>query len=136
MLGAVPERGVFFEQCIRVSTADARACDAVREPMAKLNELDALYAFLTAAAVTALLTPFTMRLARAVGAVDEPRERGLSDRPTPLLGGLAIFAGVLVAGLVWLPAGYARESQPQLWHGVLLAAGVITVVGALDDRFD
>ncbi len=86
--------------------------------------------------MTALLTPVTMRIARAVGVIDEPRQRGLSDHPTPLLGGLAIFAGALVAGLVWLPAGYARESQPQLWHGVLLAAGVITVVGALDDRFD
>jgi UDP-GlcNAc:undecaprenyl-phosphate/decaprenyl-phosphate GlcNAc-1-phosphate transferase len=79
--------------------------------MAHLTELDALWAFLTAAAVTALLTPMTMRLARAVGAMDVPRERGLSDKATPLLGGLAIFAGALVAGLIWL-------------------------VGALDDRFD
>jgi len=62
--------------------------------------LDALYAFLVAAAVTALLTPLTMRIARAVGAIDEPRARGLSERPTPLLGGLAIFAGVLVAALI------------------------------------
>ena len=104
--------------------------------MAQPTELDALYAFLAAAAVTALLTPVTMRLARAVGMIDEPRERGLSERPTPLLGGLAIFAGALVAGLIWLPAGYARESQGQLWHGVLLAAALITLVGALDDRFD
>jgi UDP-GlcNAc:undecaprenyl-phosphate GlcNAc-1-phosphate transferase len=104
--------------------------------MPQPTELDALYAFLVAALVTALLTPVTMRIARAVGVIDEPRQRGLSDHPTPLLGGLAIFAGALVAGLVWLPAGYAREGQPQLWHGVLLAAGVITVVGALDDRFD
>lgn len=102
--------------------------------MAHLNELDALYAFLAAAAVTALLTPFTMRLASAVGAVDEPRERGLSSRHTPLLGGLAIFAGVLVATLVFLPAGYGKSAQ--LWHGVLLAAALITVVGALDDRFE
>jgi UDP-GlcNAc:undecaprenyl-phosphate/decaprenyl-phosphate GlcNAc-1-phosphate transferase len=102
--------------------------------MAHPNELDALYAFLVAAAVTALLTPITMRLARAVGAIDEPRERGLSERPTPLLGGLAIFAGALVAALVWLPGGY--YTQHQLWHGVLLAAGVITLVGALDDRFE
>jgi UDP-GlcNAc:undecaprenyl-phosphate/decaprenyl-phosphate GlcNAc-1-phosphate transferase len=102
--------------------------------MANLNELDALYAFLAAAAVTALATPVTMRLARAIGAVDEPRERGLSDRQTPLLGGIAIFAGALVAGLIWLPAGYGKEHQ--LWHGVLLAAALITVVGALDDRFD
>jgi UDP-GlcNAc:undecaprenyl-phosphate GlcNAc-1-phosphate transferase len=104
--------------------------------MAHPNELDALYAFLAAAVVTALLTPLTMRFARAIGAIDEPRERGLSERPTPLLGGLAIFAGALVAGLVWLPAGYAAEQQPQLWYGVLIAAAVITLVGALDDRFE
>jgi UDP-GlcNAc:undecaprenyl-phosphate GlcNAc-1-phosphate transferase len=102
--------------------------------MAHPNELDALYAFLVAAAVTALLTPLTMRLARAIGAIDEPRERGLSERPTPLLGGLAIFAGALVAALIWLPAGY--YAQHELWHGVLIAAAVITLVGALDDRFE
>src|SRR5277367_2861406 len=100
------------------------------------TELDALYALLAAAVVTALLTPLTMRFARFVGAIDEPRERGLSERPTPLLGGLAIFAGVLLAGLIWLPTGYAREQQPELWHGVLLAAALITLVGALDDRFE
>jgi UDP-GlcNAc:undecaprenyl-phosphate GlcNAc-1-phosphate transferase len=102
--------------------------------MAHPNELDALYAFLAAAVVTALLTPVTMSLARAVGAIDEPRARGLSDRATPLLGGLAIFAGALVAALIWLPAGY--HSEHQLWHGVLIAAAVITLVGALDDRFE
>jgi UDP-GlcNAc:undecaprenyl-phosphate GlcNAc-1-phosphate transferase len=103
--------------------------------MAQPTELEALYAFLAAAAVTALLTPLTMRLARTLGVLDEPRERGLSDRPTPLLGGLAIFAGAIVAGLIWLPAGYG-PSQAELWHGVLFGAGVITLVGALDDRFD
>jgi UDP-GlcNAc:undecaprenyl-phosphate GlcNAc-1-phosphate transferase len=96
--------------------------------------LDALYAFLVAAAVTALLTPLTMRLARASGAIDEPRERGLSERSTPLLGGLAIFAGVLVAMLAWLPSGYYEERH--LWQGVLLGAALITLVGALDDRYD
>jgi len=93
------------------------------------TELDALYAFLAAATVTALLTPLTMRLARAVGAIDRPRERGLAERPTPLLGGLSIFAGALVAALVYLP-------DERIWHGMLLAAAVITLVGALDDRFD
>jgi UDP-GlcNAc:undecaprenyl-phosphate/decaprenyl-phosphate GlcNAc-1-phosphate transferase len=102
--------------------------------MAHPNELDALYAFLAAAAVTALLTPVTMRIATAVGAIDQPRERGLSERRTPLLGGLAIFAGALVAGLIWLPAGYFKEHE--LWHGVFIAAGLITLVGALDDRFE
>jgi UDP-GlcNAc:undecaprenyl-phosphate/decaprenyl-phosphate GlcNAc-1-phosphate transferase len=102
--------------------------------MADPNELDALYAFLVALGVTAVLTPLTMRFARAVGAIDEPRERGLSERPMPLLGGLAIFAGTLVAGLIWLPAGYGGSHD--LWRGVLIGAGVITAVGAVDDRFD
>jgi UDP-GlcNAc:undecaprenyl-phosphate/decaprenyl-phosphate GlcNAc-1-phosphate transferase len=103
-----------------------------------MNELDALYAFLVAAAVTAILTPLTMRVARATGVMDIPRERGLSDRPVPLLGGLAIFAGVLVAALIWLPAGYGVgvHRKPDLWSGVLVAATLITLVGALDDRFD
>jgi UDP-GlcNAc:undecaprenyl-phosphate GlcNAc-1-phosphate transferase len=104
--------------------------------------LDALYAFAVATAVAALLTPLTMRLARSIGAVDRPTERGLSSRSTPLLGGLAIFAAVLVAGLVWLP-GLTRAvhhhgllvSDAVHWHGVLLAAAVITLVGAVDDRF-
>jgi UDP-GlcNAc:undecaprenyl-phosphate GlcNAc-1-phosphate transferase len=106
--------------------------------MAHPTELDALYALLTAAAITALLTPLTKRLAWRVGAIDEPRARGLADRPTPLLGGLAIFAGAFCATLIWLPAGYqtGHENQDQLWHGVMLAAAVITFVGALDDRFD
>src|ERR1039457_7313788 len=101
--------------------------------MAHPNELDALYAFLAAAAVTALLTPVTMRIAGAVGAIDQRRERGLSERPKPLLGGLAIFAGALVAGLIWLPAGYYKEHE--LWPGVLLAAGVIPLAGGVDGRF-
>jgi UDP-GlcNAc:undecaprenyl-phosphate/decaprenyl-phosphate GlcNAc-1-phosphate transferase len=102
----------------------------MREP----TELEALYAFLAAATVAALLTPITMRLARVIGAIDRPRDRGLSQRATPLLGGLAIFAGALVAGLIWLPAGY--QEKPALWHGVLIAAALITFVGAIDDRVD
>jgi UDP-GlcNAc:undecaprenyl-phosphate/decaprenyl-phosphate GlcNAc-1-phosphate transferase len=102
--------------------------------MAHPTELEALYAFLVALAVAALLTPLTMKLARAAGAIDEPRERGLSDKVTPLLGGLAIFGGAFVAILIWLPAGYG--GSPHLWYGVMIGAAVIVVVGALDDRFD
>jgi UDP-GlcNAc:undecaprenyl-phosphate/decaprenyl-phosphate GlcNAc-1-phosphate transferase len=93
------------------------------------TELDALYAFLVAAAIAALLTPLTIRLARRVGAIDQPRERGLSDRETPRLGGLAIFVAAAGAGAIWLP-----HDGP--WPGILLAAALITLVGALDDRFD
>jgi len=64
-----------------------------------------------------------------VGAVDQPRDRGLSDRPTPRLGGLAILAGALVATAVFLP----DDDQTR---AILGGAGLITVVGAIDDAFD
>jgi len=92
-------------------------------------ELDALYAFLVALAVAALLTPLVARLAVRVGAVDEPRERGLAARSTPLLGGLAILAGVLVAALIWLPLD-------QQTTGILLGAALIAGIGAVDDTFE
>ena len=91
--------------------------------------LDALAAGGAAAAVTTALTPITMRIARRVGAIDEPRDRGLAEAPTPRLGGLAICAGVLVGMLVWLP--FRDEFKAVLW-----AALVILIVGALDDVFD
>ncbi len=91
-----------------------------------MNGLDALWAFLVAATVTLLLTPVAARLARRVGAIDQPRERSLHEFPTPRLGGLAILAGVLVSGLAFLP--FSTETK-----GVLGGAVVIALVGAADD---
>src|ERR671933_846868 len=58
------------------------------------DELDALLAALAAAAVTAALTPLVGRVSRRFGLLDEPRERGLSERLTPLLGGVAVITVV------------------------------------------
>src|SRR5215210_24482 len=93
------------------------------------DELHAALAAAAAAVTTAALTPAVGRVARRFGAVDEPRERGLSNRMTPLLGGVAIFAGVMVAALVFLPVDVTYRS-------ILGGAAIITVVGALDDVLD
>lgn len=93
------------------------------------DAFDAVAGLLIAAGVTAALTPLTAVLARRIGALDAPRERGLGPGGTPLLGGLAIYAGVVTGALIML-------SVDGELLGVLLAATVITVVGALDDRFD
>ena len=99
-----------------------------------MTHRDAILGFVVAFAVAALLTPLTARFATRVGAVDRPRDRGLSTGDTPLLGGLAILAAVLVASVFFLnldvpPAG-ARM------RGILAGAILITIIGALDDRFD
>jgi UDP-GlcNAc:undecaprenyl-phosphate/decaprenyl-phosphate GlcNAc-1-phosphate transferase len=92
--------------------------------------LDALWAGLFAAVITFAFTPLSAKLARRAGAVDQPRGRGLSERPTPLLGGLAIFAGSGGAIAIWLLGGHEQ------WAAILWGAAIIPVVGALDDIFD
>jgi UDP-GlcNAc:undecaprenyl-phosphate GlcNAc-1-phosphate transferase len=98
-----------------------------------MTERDAILAFAVALIVAVALTPLTARLGRRVGAVDQPRERGLSEHPTPLLGGLAILAAVLVASLIFIDPGVADDEKIR---GILAGAILVTLVGALDDRFD
>jgi UDP-GlcNAc:undecaprenyl-phosphate GlcNAc-1-phosphate transferase len=98
-----------------------------------MTELDAVLAFVTAFVVAALLTPLTARFALRVGAVDRPKARGLGRGSTPLLGGLAIFAGALVSGLLFIDTTSRTQDR---FLGVLAGAALITLVGALDDRFD
>jgi UDP-GlcNAc:undecaprenyl-phosphate/decaprenyl-phosphate GlcNAc-1-phosphate transferase len=92
-------------------------------------ESDAGWAFLVAAVTSALATPLAARLAVRVGAVDQPRERGLSDRPTPLFGGLAMLAGVLVAAALFVPGS-------DQYRGILGGAAAIVAIGAIDDVYD
>lgn len=87
---------------------------------------DGLRGLLVAFVVATLLTPVAGWIARRVGAVDTPRARGLAERSTPLLGGLAIFAGAITAALLYLP-------DSDRYHAILLACAVIAIVGAIDD---
>ncbi len=93
------------------------------------DSLDALLAFLVAGIVALLCVPLTDRLAQRVGAIDRPNPRSIHEAPTPRLGGLAILAGVLVAGIFFLP-----------WDGetraILCGALVIAAVGFLDDAIE
>jgi len=98
-----------------------------------MTERDAIYAFLVAFAVAAALTPLTARLARAIGAVDRPKDRGLSRKETPLLGGLAMLGAVLAAAALLLDFSPGVADR---FRGILMGAVVIAVIGALDDRFD
>ncbi|MDQ8046633.1 MAG: MraY family glycosyltransferase [Patulibacter sp.] len=91
---------------------------------------DALLAGLVAFGVTAALTPLAGAFARGVGAIDKPRGRGFAAGGVPLLGGLAMLVGVVVATFLSL-APFSEQLS-----AVVEAAIVITVVGALDDRFD
>jgi UDP-GlcNAc:undecaprenyl-phosphate GlcNAc-1-phosphate transferase len=89
----------------------------------------ALFAFGVAGVLAWLLVPVAEKIAWKIGAIDHPNERSLHVKPTPKLGGLAIFAAVVVATVLFLP--WAQQTQ-----ALLTGALVITVVGVLDDVFD
>lgn len=92
---------------------------------------------LTAAAVTYLLTSAVRVFAIRVGAVAVPRVRDVHVIPTPRLGGLGMFAGVvaaitLAANLPALTRGFAYTSD---MGAVIVAGAVIVLVGVIDDRW-
>jgi UDP-GlcNAc:undecaprenyl-phosphate/decaprenyl-phosphate GlcNAc-1-phosphate transferase len=80
-------------------------------------------------------TPLARSISFAVGAVDHPGGRRVHTAPTPRLGGIAIFAGIL--------AGMAAATRLETFDGVftttsdplaiILASFVIVTLGIVDD---
>ncbi|HWB23202.1 MAG TPA: MraY family glycosyltransferase [Gaiellaceae bacterium] len=91
------------------------------------DHLQVVYGSVVALAIVVLLTPAVGGMARLLGVVDRPEEgRRPNPRGIPRLGGLAMFLGMLVPGLAFLPLGGEMR-------GILLGAAVATTVGAVDD---
>src|SRR6266576_4268160 len=90
------------------------------------DHLEVLYGAALALVIVVLLTPAVGGMARLLGVVDEPGARRLNRRAVPRLGGLALFFGIFVPALAFLPLG--RETK-----GLLLGMAVATTVGAIDD---
>src|SRR5260221_8641836 len=88
-----------------------------------------LFAFSIALLASLTLTVPVRSLALRVGMVDLPGPRKVHLQPIPLLGGLAMYAGV-VLGVLFLFNGPARAQIT----GILMGATLIVAVGILDDR--
>ncbi|MFE3453235.1 glycosyltransferase family 4 protein [Nonomuraea sp. NPDC059194] len=94
-----------------------------------------LFMALAAAAVTYLLVPLVRRFAIRIGAMPEVRDRDVHTTPTPRLGGLAMYGG-LVAGLLTatqLDKTGGVLAQDKTVLALIVAGGLITLTGFLDD---
>ncbi|WP_449277596.1 MraY family glycosyltransferase [Leucobacter sp. GX24907] len=92
----------------------------------------------TAAAVTAAASWAVLRLSRRYGLAPEVRARDVHRAPTPRLGGVAMFVGLLVAFVVGAlqPAFQGVYDRPgQVW-AMIGACTLIAIVGVLDDLLD
>lgn len=88
-----------------------------------------LLAFLIASSASLLLVVPVRALAIRVGMVDLPGPRKVHLRPIPLLGGLAMYAGVMLA-ILFAFDGPARAQS----IGIVTGATLVAFVGFLDDR--
>ena len=87
--------------------------------------LTAISAFALSFALIKIMKP----AARRMGLVDKPDGRKHHEQSVPLVGGLAIYCTLLIIGLA-----FAWEELGA--RAYLIAAGFITIIGVLDDRFD
>lgn len=97
-----------------------------------------LFTIILTAAITFVLTWAVLRVSLRFKLYPEIRDRDVHTRPTPRLGGVAIFLGIAAAmGIsaanpffqsIWMP--------PQTMWSILGAALLIAVIGVVDDLWD
>ncbi|MCL2092382.1 MAG: undecaprenyl/decaprenyl-phosphate alpha-N-acetylglucosaminyl 1-phosphate transferase [Micrococcales bacterium] len=99
-----------------------------------------LFVIVVAATVTYLLTPAVRLLAVRVGAITAVRARDVHTVPTPRLGGVAMYAGIVAAVLMVSHTTFLQErvfeSKSPEMVGILGGAGLVCALGVLDDVYD
>lgn len=92
-----------------------------------------MFIFSFALFVTFLVSMLTIKillpLAPRVGLVDLPNERKKHDGAIPLIGGLSIFTGVLIASSLFV-------EKSQLLNLYLISSALLVFIGTMDDIYD
>lgn len=101
---------------------------------------DIAIAFLLAFITTFVITPYTIRLAKKVGAIDMPADRRVNKKPMPRLGGLAVIAGFLVSAIYLVitmniekKINFAEENLNKKLFGCFLGIIVLGITCYIDD---
>lgn len=112
-----------------------------------LLQLTHLAVFVTAVGASLFMTPLMEKISVRSGYLDYPGGRKQHARPTPLLGGVAVF--VSFWGVVWVGLWVSRivrsfgdvswipdtgSIMPQV-AGIFLGSLILCIVGLLDDRY-
>ncbi|QDP41602.1 glycosyltransferase family 4 protein [Radiobacillus deserti] len=93
-----------------------------------MSYIDIVISSFIALLASLLLTKPVKQLAIKIGAMDIPDHRKIHKNPTPRLGGLAIFFGV-VAGLLYL------RPEMNSFLAICIGSLIIIATGILDDKY-
>jgi len=87
-----------------------------------------ILAFITSFVITYLAIPSIISVAKTRKLFDQPNNRSAHSTPTPSLGGIGIFGGVICGIILWTPTAYFGQLQYTLAAIILLF-----LVGTRDD---
>lgn len=83
--------------------------------------------------VTLVAVPFVIKFARKAKLMDDPKTHihpaVLHTKPIPRAGGLAIYIGILVAALIFVPFDNFTKT-------IFIGGLVVVITGVLDDKYD
>jgi len=91
--------------------------------------LQLLPALFVAFCASVLTIKILLPLAPHIGLVDVPNERKKHDGAIPLIGGISIFTGVLIASTFFV-------QQSQLLNLYLISSALLVFIGTMDDIYD
>lgn len=94
---------------------------------------DLLFAPLLALLVTILAVPIVIKFAKKVNLMDDPKTHihpaVIHKKPIPRAGGLAIFIGIVLSSLVFIPFDNFTKT-------IFIGGLIVVVTGLLDDKYD
>ena len=104
---------------------------------------DIAIAFLLAFITAFVITPYTIRLAQKVGAVDYPNDKRINKKPMPRLRGIAVIAGFMISAIYLIitmsiekKVNFAEEGLNRKLIGCLLGAIILGITCYINDVKD
>lgn len=102
---------------------------------------DIAIAFVLAFITAFVITPYTIKLAKKVGAIDMPEDRRVNKKPMPRIGGLAVIAGFAVSAayliITMAVEGKLDLNDPENYKmkllGFFIGIIVLSIFSYLDD---
>ena len=96
-------------------------------------QIELLLAPIVACLITLISVPFVIKFAKKAKLMDDPKTHihpaVLHKKPIPRAGGLAIYIGILVAALIFVP-------MDNFVRTIFIGGLVVVVTGVLDDKYD